>query len=486
MCRARIEDTDFKPDEAMLTAMQAKIVTCSNDGCAAQISAALWQHHQSECPEALVGCTHAEFGCPFEGRRATLQSHSQNCMYEGLKYFIGRTRDEFAHLHGLTHQLEGIVGEQGQLIDALWPVSPLDPWNHIRFVHLIFWRWNQIPNEQARWLQSSFSSFVCPIFTILPFFLFVLSAMLSPAPLPAVSFTDIRAISDQGADIFIPKWVILMSLEAMCVGFLLELLVGTFQYWQDSWLATLALGIVRALVVCGSALIVSVMSPIAAFALCLALNLPGSLALLGAAEMDMSRRGVPIGVLVGFVLTESSGVLLGTLVVSFKVLAIVILSLFPFSNHDRVEHLLVVGDQATGGPFDVELRLQLNYFTSSLVASGPAFRKVVVVATGALIPVILYIGFPYLLISYGLFVLFHSILYMLPPFVITSLRDSAQVGGTSVVCRCVYVLGLFSLMGLGLPGMLRLPMAMDKLADHLDELPQLLGLNMRVDLGPDL
>jgi len=222
-----------------------------------------------------------------------------------------------------------MVEDQSQLIEALWPVSPLNPLNHFRFVHLLFWRWNQFPNEQARWLQSSFTHYTSSLFTVLPFFCFIASTLLSPLPLHPVTFTDLKVVSSvcygggwllQG-EVAFPKWSIVMALEAMGVGFLLELLLGTFYNFRQSP-SQAASVIIRGCVVCGSTVMACVMSPLAVTFLCLALSMPGSLALLSGpeSEMEMSRQSVPFGLLLGFVLTQSSGVLLGTLVVSFKVL----------------------------------------------------------------------------------------------------------------------------------------------------------------------
>jgi len=485
MCRCCFEEDGLATDFELIQLMMTRNVACSNPRCGAMICASDWRGHQLECPEAEVSCPHVEHGCGFEGRRVMLDGHLESCPYEALKDFIGKTCHDLDHMHRLTHQLEALVEEQGQLLDALWPVSPLNPWNHLRFAHLVFWRWNQFPNEQARWLQSSFAAFVAPciapVFTVVPFALFCLSATLSPMPLPRVSLVDTAMLFGRGVHLDIPKWGLLIAVEGMCTGFLLELLTGMLPELQGRRAAILASAVIKGLVCAGSALCVAVMSPLTTGVLCTALTLPGSLALLGETEMDISRRWVSIGVLGGFVLTQSSALLLGTLIVGFKVLAIVTLSLFSFSQHSEDENLLIVGDQVSGGPFDVELRLQLNVLTSFLVTASTPVRQIVVAATAAFVPVVLYVGFPYLFASYGLFVIFHSTLHMLPPFVISSLRDSAQVGVNSLVCRLVYVFGLSAYMVLGLPGLLRIPSAMDQLADYIDGLASWLGTG----LGPD-
>jgi hypothetical protein len=164
---------------------------------------------------------------------------------------------------------------------------------------------------------------------------------------------------------------------------------------------------------------------------------------------------------------------------------VVVLSFFPFSEHSVVngESLLVVGDQAEGGPFDVELRLQLHPIMSAMVGSGMVTRQLVMLIAGALIPLVLYVGFPLLPLSYGFFVIFHSILYMLPNYVISSLRDSTALGATSAVCRCVYIFGMLSLALLAFPGVLRLPMAMNKLADYLEQFPLLFNAGMGTQVG---
>jgi len=495
MCRTTIDERDFEVDEEMLHAMEGKTVPCGNLNCTVQVSVAHWREHQEECPEAIIACCHAEFGCTFSSRRTEHVQHRNSCPYEGIKHFLTRTRDEFENVNNVVQQLEAIVEEQGELIDALWPMSPGNPLNHLRFVYLIFWRWNTFPNEQARWLHSNFAHLSGPVFTILPFLCFVASTMLSPTPLLPVSFTDARVFSralavssDWGTDMLIPKWVILMSLEAMCVGFLLELLLSTFYSRGElPMLSAIVEVIIRVLVVAGTALTCSVMSPIAITSLCLSLSIPGALSLLGGSDVEMqySRQGVPIGILFGFVLTQSSGALLGLLVISFKVVAIVAFSLFPFSEHiiGDEEELLVIGDQGHGGPFDVELRLQLNHIMSALVSSHHYNRKAIVIVAAAVIPIILYIGFPFLPLSYGLFVIFHSILYMLPNYVVSSLRESSLMDVQSGTARCVFIFAVLGLLFLALPGVLRLPTAMNRLADYIDSLSLLCNSGWRVSSG---
>ena len=166
---------------------------------------------------------------------------------------------------------------------------------------------------------------------MLPFLAFVASTLLSPGPLYPVTFNDLKVLGGVfqsgpgwGGEIHFPKWLLVMALEAMGVGFLLELLLGTFYNFR-AVPSRLAAGGIRGCVVSGSMVIACVMSPLAVTAVCLALSIPGSLTLLSGpdSEMEIARQSVPIGLLLGFVLTQSSGVLLGILVVAFKVLAVV-------------------------------------------------------------------------------------------------------------------------------------------------------------------
>ncbi|KAI0073364.1 hypothetical protein K474DRAFT_1774771 [Panus rudis PR-1116 ss-1] len=91
------------------------------------------QAHSASCPEAIVCCPQASNGCPWSGRRNTLNStHIQTCPYEAIKGFftvqerrMNAVRDENQILRNRVSELEGLVRalnrECGLLREALGP-----------------------------------------------------------------------------------------------------------------------------------------------------------------------------------------------------------------------------------------------------------------------------------------------------------------------------------------------------------------------------
>ena len=109
-----------------------RLTTCS--ACLTEVPYDSLSMHKASCPDGVIPCTHAPYGCPWTGRRAVLQStHISTCPYESIKGFFTIHDKKMTSLTQenvqLRHQisvLQGMMAIMQRELDSVKRV--LGPW----------------------------------------------------------------------------------------------------------------------------------------------------------------------------------------------------------------------------------------------------------------------------------------------------------------------------------------------------------------------
>ena len=111
----------------------AHTAACESCGKEFPSASALRDHLVSSCPEKIVPCRHGDSGCPWRGRRVSLETHVDKCPYESIKGFLAihstqmtRLSKDNERLRRRADELEGTVQILRQEIE--WAKIALGPW----------------------------------------------------------------------------------------------------------------------------------------------------------------------------------------------------------------------------------------------------------------------------------------------------------------------------------------------------------------------
>ncbi|KAF8307008.1 hypothetical protein DL93DRAFT_2150429 [Clavulina sp. PMI_390] len=130
-CEACSASVKFKDLEYHESQCPAADVTCSH--CNDLMPRSQYKAHLDTCPDVRLPCAQSTFGCPWSGRRATLDEHSKSCPYESIKGFFAINNARLSSLEkensSLRHQITRL---ENNLASALREVDnakhSLGPW----------------------------------------------------------------------------------------------------------------------------------------------------------------------------------------------------------------------------------------------------------------------------------------------------------------------------------------------------------------------